>query len=74
MILVYSGVALVAIAIVGWWGLQRHRHGGEALAHDSDTPGDRHRFLGFATFLLAGLSAVAVLYQTLPAVFFATCR
>ncbi|HEX6315907.1 MAG TPA: hypothetical protein VFZ73_13645 [Gemmatimonadaceae bacterium] len=75
VIVVYSAVALVAIAIAGWSGLQRHRHGdGTALPHDSDTPGDRHRFLGFATFLLAGLSAVAVFFQTLPAVVFGTCQ
>ena len=30
--------------------------------HDADTPEDRHRFLGFATLLLSGLSAVATIY------------
>jgi hypothetical protein len=48
--------------------------GTEATTHDLDSPEDRHRFLGFATLLLAGLSAVAVLYAALAATFFDTCR
>jgi hypothetical protein len=75
-------VALIAIAIVGWEGRRRHRHpssalstsGTETTTHDLDTHEDRHRFLGFATLLLAGLSAVAVLYAAMAATFFETCR
>jgi len=48
--------------------------GTEATTHDLDTPEDRHRFLGFATLLLSGLSAVAVLYAAFAATFFDTCR
>ena len=70
----YTGTALVGIGVVGWEGLRRHRHGTEATTHDLDSPEDRHRFLGFATLLLAGLSAVAVLYAALAATFFETCR
>jgi hypothetical protein len=86
----YTAVALVGIVIVGWEGLRRHRHSStsvgaspstalrasrtEATTHDLDSPDDRHRFLGFATLLLAGLSAVAVLYAALAATFFETCR
>lgn len=70
----YTAVALVGIAIVGWEGFRRHSYGTEATTHDLDTPEDRHRFLGFATLLLSGLSAVAVLYAALAATFFETCR
>jgi hypothetical protein len=84
----YTVVALAGIAIVGWEGLRRHSFastlrlsedglrasGTEATTHDLDTPEDRHRFLGFATLLLSGLSAVAVLYAALAAMFFETCR
>jgi hypothetical protein len=74
-IAVYTGVALIAIGLVGWEGFRRHTFGGtEATTHDLDSPGDRHRFLGFATLLLSGLSAVAVLYVALAATFFDTCR
>ena len=48
--------------------------GTEATTHDLDAPEDRHRFLGFATLLLAGLSAIGVLYAALAATFFETCR
>jgi hypothetical protein len=70
----YTAVALLGIAGVGWEGLRRHHHGVEATTHDLDTPDDRHRFLGFATLLLAGLSAVAVAYAAMASAFFDTCR
>ena len=86
----YTVVALIGIAIVGWEGFRRHRYpstslaagpstalragGMEATTHDLDTPADRHRFLGFATLLLSGLSALGVLYAGLAAIYFDTCR
>jgi hypothetical protein len=70
----YTVVALLGIVAVGWEGFRRHSYGTEATTHDLDTPEDRHRFLGFATLLLSGLSAVAVLYAALAAAFFQTCR
>jgi hypothetical protein len=70
----YTTVALVGIAFVGWEGFRRHLYGTETTTHDLDSPEDRHRFLGFATLLLSGLSAVAVLYAALAAMYFDTCR
>jgi hypothetical protein len=70
----YTAVALAGLGLVGRRGWRRHRLGGAAPPHDGDTPEDRHRFLGLATLLLSGLSAVAILYATLPAVFIGTCR
>ena len=70
----YTLIALAGMAIIGRAGLRRHRHGLETEPHDFDTPGDRHRFLGFATLLLSGLSAVATLYVAMAAVFIADCR
>lgn len=70
----YTVVALAGIACNGWSGFRRHRLGNEPLPHDLDTPGDRHRFLGFATVLLAGLSAVAVLFAAVAVLFFHDCR
>jgi len=69
----YTSVALVAIGIIGWIGYRRHSLGSATLPHDDDTPEDRHRFLGFATLLLSALSAVAVLYAGLVAVFIRSC-
>ena len=73
-IAIYTIVALAGIATVGWRGWQRHIFDGSETQHDFDTPADRHRFLGFATALLAGLSAVATIFTALAAVFFSDCR
>jgi hypothetical protein len=70
----YTVTALIGIALNGWGGLRRHRFGSESLPHDFDTPGDRHRFLGFATVLLAALSAVATVFVAIVALYFEDCR
>ena len=70
----YTAVALVGIGINGIGAWRRHRHGEALLPHDEDTPEDRHRFLGFATALLAGLSAIAVIFAALVVIYFEDCR
>jgi hypothetical protein len=72
-IAVYTALALAAIAVIGWVGYRRHSFGSSDLPHDDDSPEDRHRFMGFATLLLACLSGVAVIYASLVAVFIDTC-
>lgn len=64
---IYTALALVAIAVVARRGWRRHRLGGASPPHDDDSPADRHRFLGYAALLLAGMSAIAVLYAQLAA-------
>jgi hypothetical protein len=71
---VYTVVALAGIGWAAWSGWRRHEHGIATVPHDFDTPEDRHRFLGFATLLLAGVSAVATVYVALAAVFIRTCH
>jgi hypothetical protein len=73
-IAVYTGIALAGIAFVGWRGFQRHSFEGSTLPHDFDSSADRHRFLGFATLLLSGLSAIATLYVAMAAVFIESCH
>jgi hypothetical protein len=70
----YTVIALVGIGLTGWRGFQRHSFEGSTQPHDFDSPADRHRFLGFATLLLSGLSAVATLYVALAAVFIGSCH
>jgi hypothetical protein len=70
----YTAVALIGIAAMAWEGFRRHRHGTEATTHDLDTNEDRDRFVGFATLLLSGLSALGVGYAALAASYFETCR
>jgi hypothetical protein len=73
-VLLFTGVALAGIAITGWVGYRAHSYGAAELPHDDDTPEDRHRFMGFATLLLSGLSALAVTYAALVVVFVETCQ
>jgi hypothetical protein len=73
-IALYTLFALAGIALVGWRGWQRHVFDGSETQHDFDTPEDRHRFLGFATALLAGLSAFATIFTAIAALFFQDCR
>ena len=70
----YTAIALAVIGAVGYKGLRAHSYGTATVPHDFDTPEDRHRFLGFATLLLSGLSAVATIFTAMAAVFFETCR
>jgi hypothetical protein len=70
----YTVLGLGGIALIGWRGARRHRYADSTLPHDFDSPADRHRFLGFSTLLLSGLSGLAVLYQALPALFIGSCR
>lgn len=71
---VYTAVALVGIAIVSWIGFRRQSYGVATVPHDFDSPEDRHRFLGFATLLLSGLSAVATVFVSLAALLIGSCH
>lgn len=74
LILALTAAALAGILTVGGIGLRYHLASPDGLPHDDDTPEDRRSFIGFATLLLAGLSAVAVAYVALPILFFEVCR
>jgi hypothetical protein len=71
---VYTLVALFGIGWTGWLAYQRQSLGEAVTPHHGDTPEDRHRFLGFATLLLSGLSFVATIYVAMAAVFMETCQ
>jgi hypothetical protein len=73
-IIVMTAIALVGVVVVGWGGWKRHRLGAAGEPHDQDTPLDRHRFLGFATALLAGLSAIAISFEALAVFLVGTCQ
>jgi hypothetical protein len=73
-IALYTAAALAGIVATGWEGFRRHSSGTETTTHDLDSVEDRHRFIGFATLLLAGLSALGVGYAALAASFFESCQ
>jgi hypothetical protein len=66
------GTARVAVIIYTIVALARF--GAEPAPHDADSPADRHRFMGLATVLLSGLSALAVVYAALVVMFIETCQ
>lgn len=70
----YTLVALAAIGAAAHAAWRRYDYGGAAEAYDADTPAGRHRFLGFASLLLASLTAVATAYAALAAAFLGRCR
>lgn len=70
----YTGLALLGIVWLGYVGYKRHRLAEKAAPHDDDSAEDRHAFIGLATALLAGLSAIAVMYVGLPVLFIGSCH
>ena len=73
-IAIYTVVALLAIGAIGWIGWRAHRYGKGLVSDDADTPEARHRFIGYATVLLSGFSAMAVIQVALVAMFFKSCQ
>lgn len=67
-IAIYTVIALAGIGWTFWSGYRKHRYGTATVPHDFDTSEDRHRFLGFATVLLSGLSAVATIFSAIVAI------
>jgi hypothetical protein len=75
-------LTLVALALIGWagrvaWTRWRGEEPDDAISpfepHDDDTVTARRRFSAYAATLLAGLSAVGVIYQAMPALFLDSC-
>ena len=71
---IYTAFAVAGISWTGWIGYRKHSHGNGRTPHDDDTPEDRHRFIGFSTLLLSGLSLVATLFAALVLAFFWRCH
>lgn len=64
---VVSLVALVMIVFIGWRSWRQWDYTDDYdYQHDDCTDEDRREFLGHAGFLLAIISAVGVIYATLP--------
>lgn len=73
-VVIFTVLALGGIFVTGWIGYRAHSYGNGSLPHDDDTPEDRHRFMGYATLLLSGLSGVAVIFAALVILFVETCQ
>ena len=73
-IAVATVVALGLVGVCAFIAWAQSRVEGDPPPHRESTDEDRVRFLGVAGLLLAGLSAVAVVFTTLPAVLIGDCR
>lgn len=63
-----AGVAVAGIQAYRQWSIERD------FVHDEPTEVDRRQLLGQAGMLLSGLSALAVIYVALPALFIGGCQ
>ena len=68
-----SGVSLALLGLIAWRAARGLRLDDATSPHDFDTREDRHRFLAFATLTISGLTAVSIVYETLPAVLIRSC-
>jgi len=72
-ILLFGLVALVVVGVVARIGWTKYKLAGGEPPFDKDSAEDRHRFLGVATVLLSGLSAIAIIYVCLSQLFIRNC-
>ncbi len=75
--LAVGGFTVLALVLIGSFGVRcwrQHRRGNHSPPHDDNSPQDHSRFIGYAGFLLALLSAVATLFTALVVVFVGSCH
>ncbi|RLQ89538.1 hypothetical protein D8780_09625 [Notoacmeibacter ruber] len=73
-----AGITVLALAVIGYVAWVSWRQWDYLDDYDYDhakaVGEDRHEFLGHAAFLLSIMSAIAVIYVAMPAIFMETCR
>jgi uncharacterized membrane protein YhaH (DUF805 family) len=71
-------VALIVDGIVISWRRWRERGADGAPAplppHDSNDPSSSRRFIAYAGLLLSGIALIATVWETLPILFYGSCR
>ncbi|PWE27167.1 hypothetical protein C4N9_17835 [Pararhodobacter marinus] len=75
---VLTALSLLALAIIAWLGFRSLRQWrvlvtGQ-LEHPEGTPESRHRFLGHAAFLLSVISAIGVIFVSMPLILIGGCQ
>jgi hypothetical protein len=77
--LVVIGATAVALGLIGLsthhiWRVRARSLTDNDFEFEHNTPEERHRFLSHVALMLCLLSAVAVLYVTIPMLYLSTCR
>jgi hypothetical protein len=73
------GATLVALTLIGLsthhiWRVRARSLTDNDFEFEHNTPEERHRFLSHVALMLCVLSAVAVLYVTIPMLYLSSCR
>lgn len=72
-------MTMVALALIGLlthqiWQVRARSLTENDFEFEHNTPEERHRFLSHVALMLCILSAIAVLYVTIPVLYLSTCR
>ena len=67
-------LALIGLSTVHLWRVRGRSLTDNDFEFEHNTPEERHRFLSHVALMLCMLSAVAVLYVTIPMLYLSTCR
>lgn len=67
-------LALIAVSTHHLWRVRGRSLTDNDFEFEHNTPEERHRFLSHVALMLCVLSAVAVLYVTIPMLYLSTCR
>lgn len=76
LVVVVTVVALGGISwsTLGLWRVHERSLTDNDFEYEHNTPEERHRFLSHVALMLSVLSAVAVIYVTIPMLYLETCR
>ncbi len=76
VIVIATAVALGLIGLSTWrlWRVRGRSLTDNDFEFEHNTPEERHRFLSHVALMLCVLSAVAVLYVTIPMLYLSSCR
>lgn len=72
-------VTIIALGAIAWLGVKLWKVHARSLTdndfeYEHNTPEERHRFLSHVALMLCVLSAVAVIYVTIPMLYLESCR
>lgn len=76
LVIVVTVLALGGIfwSTLGLWRVHERSLTDNDFEYEHNTPEERHRFLSHVALMLSVLSAVAVVYVTIPMLYLETCR
>lgn len=76
VVLIATAAALAGIGVIAHrlWRVRARSLTDNDFDFEHNSPEERHRFLSHVALMLCALSAVAVLYVTIPTIYLTSCR